>query len=316
MVIPPSGISLVGASEIVVPRLRLKNTFKALQEIENITDHMYNNEYFSDMPFVRIGLLFVFGLKNTLKPRYSRILGLKGHTSLRVSLLLAGGGEFVFVIFSPLVSEKFLPPGAADLLFVVVILSMALTPFLAVLGKWCADKYQVQKNHADPQHATEELGEFNNHIIIAGFGRMGQMLGELLASKLIPFVALDTDMRCVTEGRKRGWPVFYGDARRLEVLKSVGAGRSKAIVITLNQMTPSVRTVLMLRRYFPDLPICVRIKDQVHQEKLVDSGARLVVPETLEPTLQLAASIFHLMGVPQSEVSQLLDDFRHQHWSS
>lgn len=261
-------------------------------------------------------LFFMLILKALITYLISRLIGLKGHTSLRISLLLAGGGEFVFVIFSPLVSEKFLPTGTADVLFVVVILSMALTPLLASLGKWSADKYQVQKSHADPRYEAEELDEFQNHIIIAGFGRVGQMLGELLASKFIPFVALDTDMRCVTEGRKKGWSVFYGDARRLDVLKSVGVGRSKAIVITLNQVTPSVRTVLMLRRYFPDLPICVRIKDHTHQEKLIHSGARLVVPETLEPTLQLASSIFHLMGIPQNEVSQLLENFRQQHWSS
>ncbi|MBA3814432.1 MAG: cation:proton antiporter [Alphaproteobacteria bacterium] len=246
----------------------------------------------------------------------SRLVGLKGHTSIKVSLLLAGGGEFVFVIFSPLVSQKFLPPNITDILFLVVVLSMALTPFLAMLGKCLADKHQVYETHADPQVETEELGEFNNHIIIAGFGRVGQMLGDLLASHLIPFVALDTDMRCVTEGRNKGWPVFYGDAKQLEVLKSVGAERAKAIVITLNQITPSVRTVLMLRRYFPALPVCVRIKDHNHQEKLLDSGARLVVPETVEPTMQLATSILHVMGMPQNEITQLLDTFRRQHWMS
>ena len=139
------------------------------------------------------------------------------------------------------------------------------------------------------------------------------MLAELLTNHLIPFVALDTDMRCVAEGRKKGWSVFYGDARRLEVLKSVGAERAKAAVITLDQVTPSVRTVLMLRRYFPDLPVCVRIKDHGHQEKLINSGARLVVPETLEPTMQLATSIFHLMGIPKNEINQFLTNFRLQH---
>jgi CPA2 family monovalent cation:H+ antiporter-2 len=259
-------------------------------------------------------LIFMLMLKSILIYLLSRLMGLKSHTSIKVALLLSGGGEFVFVIFSPLISQKFLPPQIIDILFLVVVLSMALTPFLAMLGKWVADRHQVQEAHADPQVETEELGEFNNHIIIAGFGRVGQMLGDLLASHLIPFVALDTDMRCVTEGRNKGWPVFYGDARQLEVLKSVGAGRAKAIVITLNQMAPSVRTVLLLRRYFPNLPVCVRIKDHKHQEKLIDSGARLVVPETVEPTIQLATSILHVMGMPQNEITQLLDTFRRQHW--
>lgn len=261
-------------------------------------------------------LLLMLSLKALIVYILARSLKLKSYTSIRTALLLAGGGEFVFVIFSPNISAQFLPRGLADILFLVVTLSMALTPFLAMLGKWISDKFQVHETHANPHVEVEELGEFKNHIIIAGFGRVGQMLAELLTNYLIPFVALDTDMRCVTEGRKKGWPVFYGDVRRFEVLKSVGAERARAVVITLNHMPPSVRTVFMLRRYFPDIPVCVRIKDHTHQEKLIDSGALLVVPETVEPTVQLATSVFHLMGIPQNEINQLLDTFRRQHGMS
>ncbi|MBP6951786.1 MAG: cation:proton antiporter [Alphaproteobacteria bacterium] len=259
-------------------------------------------------------LLFVITLKALLTFLLSRISGLKTSTSLRVSLLLAGGGEFIFVIFSPSVAQEFLPQGFTEILFLVVILSMALTPFFAILGKWCADRFQIHEIHADPHMETEEVREFHNHIIIAGFGRVGQMLGEILASRMIPFVALDTDMRRVTEGREKGYPVFYGDARRHEILKAVGADSAKAVVITLNQIAPSVRAVMMLRRRFPELPICVRVKDHKHQEKLIESGARLVVPETVEPTVQLAISVLHVMGVPSDEVNQLIETFRRQHW--
>jgi len=259
---------------------------------------------------VLIILFFMLILKFLITFLLSRISGLKSSTSLRVSFLLAGGGEFIFVIFSPPVVQKFFPSGFADILFLVVILSMALTPFFAWLGKWCSERFQVHETHADPKIASDEVGELKNHIIIAGFGRVGQMLGEILASRLIPFVAIDIDMRRVTEGREKGWPVFYGDGRRLEVLKTLGADKAKAVVITLNQMTPSVRAVMTLRRHFPYLPICVRIKDHKHQEKLLNSGARLVVPETVEPTIQLATSVLHIAGIPSDEISQMIDTFR------
>ncbi|MBS0271580.1 MAG: cation:proton antiporter [Proteobacteria bacterium] len=259
-------------------------------------------------------LFFMVITKILLVYLIARIRGLKASTSIRVALILAGGGEFIFVIFSPSVAQEFLPPGFADILFLVVILSMALTPLLAVLGKWCSDRLQVRELRSDPTTDPEEIREFQNHVIIAGFGRVGQMLGEILAKRMIPFVALDIDMRRVIEGKEKGYPVFYGDARRRQVLKGIGAERAKAVVITLNQMTPSVRTVTMLRRYFPDLPICVRIKDHKHQEKLIESGARLVVPETVEPTIQLATSVLHVMGVPVDEITQLIDTFRRQHW--
>lgn len=265
--------------------------------------------------FTVMGLLFfMLALKILLTFLMSRVSGLKVSTSLRVSLLLAGGGEFVFVIFSPTVAQQFLPAGFADVLFLVVILSMALTPFLTLVAKWWADRFQVRETRSDPHLEIEEGRELQNHVIIAGFGRVGQMLGEILASRLIPFVAIDTDMRRVTEGREKGYPVFYGDARRLPVFKAIGAERAKAVVITLNQLTPSVRTVMMLRRHFPDLPICVRVKDHKHQERLIESGARLVVPETVEPTVQLATSVLHVMGMPSDEIGKLIDTFRRQQW--
>lgn len=259
-------------------------------------------------------LFFMLSLKGLLTFLVSRISGLKLATSLKVSLLLAGGGEFVFVIFSPTVAQKFLPPAFADVLFLVVILSMALTPFLAMLGKKWADQFLVQESQSEPKFEIEEGRELQNHVIIAGFGRVGQMLGEILASRLVPFVAIDIDMQRVIEGREKGYPVFYGDARRLPVLKGIGAERAKAVVITLNQLTPSVRTVMTFRRHFPDLPICVRVKDHKHQERLVESGARLVVPETVEPTIQLATSVLHVMGMPSEEIGKLIDTFRRQQW--
>jgi monovalent cation:H+ antiporter-2, CPA2 family len=259
-------------------------------------------------------LFFMLTLKGLLTFLVSRISGLKLATSLKVSLLLAGGGEFVFVIFSPTVAQKFLPPGFTDVLFLVVILSMALTPFLAMLGKKWADQFLVKEIQSEPTLEIEEGRELQNHVIIAGFGRVGQMLAEILASRLIPFVALDIDMQRVIEGREKGYPVFYGDARRLPVLKGIGAERARAVVITLNQLTPSVRTVMTFRKHFPDLPICVRVKDHKHQERLVESGARLVVPETVEPTIQLATSVLHVMGMPSDEIGKLIDTFRRQQW--
>ncbi|HUX79231.1 MAG TPA: monovalent cation:proton antiporter-2 (CPA2) family protein, partial [Alphaproteobacteria bacterium] len=186
-------------------------------------------------------LSFMLAMKGLLIFLLSRINGLKATTSIRVALLLAGGGEFVFVIFSPGVAQKFLPPGFADTLFLVVILSMALTPLLAIAGKWLTEKLQAHETPSDPKTETEEAKELQNHIIIAGFGRVGQMLGEILASRMIPFVALDIDLARVTEGRKKGYSVFYGDARRREVLKAIGADRAKVVVITLNEIAPSVR---------------------------------------------------------------------------
>lgn len=259
-------------------------------------------------------LVFVLALKTAVIFSLCRFNTLKVSLALRTSLLLAGGGEFVFVIFSPGVARDFLPQGYEDILFLVVILSMGLTPLLAIIGKWISDKFLMREAQADPSIQEEEIREFQNHVIVAGFGRVGQMLADLLASRMIPFVAIDTDMRRVTEGREKGYPVFFGDAKQLKVMQSIGAARAKVVVITLNQANSSVGVVMMLRRRFPDLPICVRVKDHKHHEKLMKSGARLVVPETVEPTAQLATSLLHVLGMAPEEISQLVDSFRKQKW--
>ncbi len=269
---------------------------------------------FEEFSLVLILLFLMVLIKFAVLFSLSRFNRLRVSTSFRVSFLLAGGGEFVFVIFSPSIAQQFLPPGFVDILFLVTALSMALTPLLAYLGRLSADKFHVPETHFSPKSFPEETDDLKNHIIIAGFGRVGQMLGEILNSRLVPFVALDIDMHCVTEGRKKGFPVFFGDAKNAEVLKAVGAENAKAIVITLNHVPPSVRAVMTVRRHFPDLPVCVRVKDHKHQDKLIDSGARLVVPETVEPTIQLATSVLHLMEIPTDEVEKVIDNFRRQHW--
>jgi len=259
-------------------------------------------------------LTFMLLVKTLITFILCRLSWLKTSTSMRVGLLLSGGGEFVFVIFSPTIARNILPPGYEDILFSVVILSMALTPLLGLLGKWLSDRFSIREAHADLDGDAGEIREFQKHVILAGFGRVGQMLAELLTSRMIPFIALDTDMRRVSEGRDKGYPVFYGDAKQLKIMQAIGAERAKVVVITLNQVTSSVRVVSMLRRHYPDLPICVRVKDHRHHEKLIKSGARLVVPETVEPTVQLATSLLNVMGMPSEEIKQLIETFRKRKW--
>ncbi len=266
---------------------------------------------FNNFSTVMLFLSLVVVIKAFLVFGIARIFKLGNFTSLRVALLLAGGGEFVFVIFSPSVAEKLLSPETLSLLFLVVTLSMALTPLLAFLGKQLEDKFQIREVPGLP-HLSPPEGEdvLKNHIIIAGFGRVGQMLADILDARLIHYVAVDVDMNRIAEGRAQGRPVFYGDVKNVEVLKAIGAENAKAIVITLNHVPSSVRAVTIVRRYFPDIPVCVRIKDHKHRDKLANSGAHLVVPETVEPTIQLAGSVLNLMEVPGDEIDQIITKFR------
>lgn len=255
---------------------------------------------------VKSSLLFVVSLVN----------GFRASTSLRVALILAGGGEFVFVIFSPSVAAQFLSPHFVDVLFLVVTLSIALTPFLAILAKALILLLRREEPYPEPTLASEDHGKLKDHIIIVGFGRVGQMLADILDARLIPYVAVDMDMDCIKAGRDKGCPVFYGDGRNVEILKVIGANQAKAVIVTVDHISPSTRVVKTVRRNFPDIPVCVRVLDHKHREKLLDSGAILIMPETVEPTIQLADSIFHLLQIPEEEVAELLTTFRRQQWLS
>ncbi len=243
----------------------------------------------------------------------ARAFHLRLATSISLALLLAGGGEFVFVIFTPQVAHQFLPDGMVDLLFVIITLSMALTPLMAFVGGKISSWFVDKEEDASLTATQAQVGELRNHVILAGYGHVGQLVTDILAEKFIPYVAIDNDMRRVTEGRKKGLPVYYGDARKLELLRAIGAEDARAAVITLNQMTASVGTVQTLRRHFPDLPVCVRIRDGKHNEKLLNSGAYLVTPETLEPSLQLATSVLNKIGMPPDEINQTIESHRKQY---
>jgi len=266
----------------------------------------------SNFALVITVLMSLIVLKGSILFFLARFFGLRTSNAIRISLLLAGGGEFVFVIFSPEVIREFITPGVADVLFLVVGLSMAITPLLSTFGKRISMFFEVAEVKADVKQAPQEVAELSGHVVIAGYGRVGQMVGDMLSEKLIPYVAIDNDMRRVTEGRLKGLPIFYGDARRLEVLRAIGAENASAAVITLKQMTASVRTVMNMRRHFPDLPVCVRVRDQQHYEKLLNSGALLVVPETLEPSLQLASAVLKAVGTPQEEAFKIVESYRKQ----
>ena len=266
----------------------------------------------SSFALVITALLGLIILKFVVLFFLGRFFGLRTSSAMRIGLLLAGGGEFVFVIFSPDVIKNFLAPDVADILFLVVGLSMALTPLLGSFGKKISMMFEVAEVKADVNHEPQDLDELTGHVVIAGYGRVGQMVGDMLSEKLIPYVAIDNDMRRVTEGRLKGLPVFYGDARRLEVLRAIGTETASAAVVTVKQMSASVRTVMNMRRHFPDLPVCVRVRDQQHYEKLLNSGALLVVPETLEPSLQLASAVLKAVGTPPDETFKIVETYRKQ----
>eukprot|EP00897_Mesotaenium_endlicherianum_P006963 jgi/Mesen1/6295/ME000325S05430 len=252
--------------------------------------------------------------KTLLVTGLGRIFGLSPVAGVRAGLLLAPGGEFAFVAFGEAVRQGILTSQLSSLLFLIVGLSMAITPYLAAGGQMIASKFE-QHDVRSLQPAEAETDDLQGHVIIAGFGRVGQIIAQLLSERLIPFVALDVRTERVSAGRALDLPVYFGDAGSRDVLHKVGAERAAAAVITLDTPGANYRTVWALTKNFPNIKTFVRAHDVDHGLNLEKAGATAVVPETLEPSLQLAAAVLAQVKLPAAEIASTLDEFRTRHLS-
>ncbi|CAO2835072.1 unnamed protein product [Amaranthus hypochondriacus] len=259
-----------------------------------------------------LGLLIVG--KTMLVTLVGRIFGVSTVSAIRTGLLLAPGGEFAFVAFGEAVNQGIMSPQLSSLMFLVVGISMALTPWLAAGGQLIASRFELNdvRSLSPVESETDDL---QDHIILCGFGRIGQIIAQLLSERLIPFVALDVRSDRVAMGRALDLPVYFGDAGSREVLHKVGAERACAAAITLDTPGANYRTVWALNKYFPNVKTFVRAHDVDHGLNLEKAGATAVVPETLEPSLQLAAAVLAQAKLPMSEITSAINEFRSRHLS-
>jgi len=268
--------------------------------------------FFARYKTVLAAMAILIGGKVAVLAGVGPMFGMSHMQSIRSGLLLAAGGEFAFVAFGEAITHNILPAELVRILFLVVALSMALTPFLAEFGQKLSKTFDKGDMKA-LQPTEKQSGELQDHVIIAGFGRVGQIIAQLLSERLIPFVALDTSTERVQAGKAQDLPVYFGDAGSPGVLHSIGAHKAACAVITLDAPAANYRTVWALKKHFPKVKSYVRAHDVEQGLNLERAGATAVVPETLEPSLQLAAAILTELKLPQDEVTQAIDVFRRNH---
>lgn len=249
---------------------------------------------------LKAGLLFALG----------RLFRLSGGTAAAVGLMLAQGGEFGFVLFTIAGREGVLDAEVSQLAVLVVGLSMAVTPLL--LGASRRAAHRLERISTGPGELARETDELSEHVVIAGYGRVGQTLGLLLESRGTPYVALDLDPERVAEARRRDLPVYYGDASRMEVLRAAAVERAQAVVITVDEPASAGRTVRLVRRLDPDIPVLARARDLNQCEELTLAGATAVVPEVVEGSLQLVAALLRQLGDSGDQAEQVLGEFRRE----
>lgn len=237
-----------------------------------------------------------------------KILRVQSRSAWAVALLLAQSGEFALVLFTMAFDTALLGEALFQQLLVIVVLSMLATPPLAELAKRLATKRRSEPGLTTTAKAVPDS------IVILGFGRVGRLVGEMFETRDIRYVAVDYDADLVKHERTAGRRVFYGDARKPEVLKSVGAGDAPLVVVTLDDFRATRETVSLLHRMFPGLDILARGHNKEHCKDLQALGAWLAVSENLEAGIAIAASAFSRMGIDDTECGAATERFRKDYY--
>ncbi len=249
----------------------------------------------------------LIGIKALVIALLFKMGGLSWGRAVEGGLLLGQGGEFAFIVIGYATAGKLLDPALGQMVMLAVGLSLFVTPPLARLGRVIGERWETSADHAAALLDTTELASARGHIIIAGFGRVGRQLSKLLTEQGIPYVAFENDARLVAQLRAEGLPVFFGDASRAELLRRVDAGSATAIVLTMDHAASALHAVRGIRREFPDVLLYARSRDEKHACALKQAGATLVVPETLEASLQLSAFVLEASGLHAARVDVIVD---------
>lgn len=220
---------------------------------------------------------------------------------------LAQGGEFAFVLFNLAAANGVMERELVGLLVVVVSLSMAATPLAMALNDALARR--LHRTTTAPAFDDIQANE-DSSVIIAGFGRVGQIVARILLVRRIGFTALDISAEQVETVRKFGRKVYFGDASRVELLSAARADRARLFVLAIDDVEASIRTAETVRRHFPELRILARARNRFHAYRLMDLGVELIERETLQSSLQLARGVLEQLGVPAWEAERTIERFR------
>lgn len=233
--------------------------------------------------------------------------GIDSLTAWRTGLLLSVGGEFGLALLAIALSAGVIDSHLSQIILMAVLFAMIAGPFVirynfVIAGALTRRSRELPEVIETPELNREASAGLNRHVIICGYGRIGQSVGHFLWEENIPFIALDMDPLRVREAHTAGEPVYYGDASQRDILDALGLERARLVVISHDDVNAALKMLAYLRSQRPSLPVMVRTRDESHVEELQAAGALEVVPETLEAGLMIASQALLLLDVPVSRV--------------
>jgi len=231
-----------------------------------------------------------------------RMQGISGPASL--AAVLSQGGEFAFVLFAIVSDANIIPVETTNKLVLAVVVSMLLTPIVYLINEQLGRRLSKST-----QPLYDKMDDEDHEVIIAGFGRIGQIVGRLLRVIGKPFTALEIDSSQVDVVRRYGNKVYYGDASKLELLRAAGAHKARIFVLAIDDVEASVNTAETVSRHFPNLTIVARARNRRHEHRLMDLGIKNIFRETLLSSLALSERVLCDLGESEDHVRRVISAF-------
>ena len=260
-------------------------------------------------------ILFTLALiliKTALITVLVRMHGDDKHTALQSGLNLAQAGEFGLALLALGVMHEVLPRDQASFIILVAIASMFVSPFLIRFNLEISNRFWALWGDRKPQREPREVTYYQReHVIIGGFGRVGRTIARLLEANGIDYIAIDQDANLVQRQRARDHNVLYGDCSRMEILRACHIGSARMAILTFRSIEMAKRSIEQIRASGVRIPIVVRSYEHGNFEELIMLGADRVVPEMLEASLVISAQVLGLLGVPDDQIENQIEQERH-----
>ncbi|MDP1698715.1 MAG: monovalent cation:proton antiporter-2 (CPA2) family protein [Xanthomonadaceae bacterium] len=248
---------------------------------------------------IAVGVLALLSGKGLIMFALGRASGLDNRAALLLAAMLGMGGEFAFVVFGEAMKAQLIDAPLRDLLVVIVGSSMALTPLLLItVSRWLS-----AHPAPTPERAFDTIEDRNPRVIIAGFGRMGQIVGRMLTARKITFTALENSAEQVDFSRRFGSTIYFGDPARPDLLRAANAANAEVFVLTTDDPAANLRTARIVKRHFPHLRIIARARNRQHAFRLMDMDVG-VVRETFHSSLEIGRRVMESLGVPPEQAAE------------
>jgi CPA2 family monovalent cation:H+ antiporter-2 len=254
----------------------------------------------------------LFAIKTVITAGLCLLFGIPRNVSLEAGLLLGQGGEFAFVVVGLASGLALLPANVAQFMLIVTGLTMIVTPLIAYSASRLSALLEKPEQSVAETGDLSDVHDWQGHVLIAGFGRVGQLVARALDADGAPWLALDSRAMHVAVERQKCKQVYYGDASRLELLRRAHADTASVMVLTMDNAEVMEEVVRLVKAEWPSLPLVARARDVAHAQRLLKLGADDVIPEALEGGLQVAGHALKRLGAPETAAARRVDQLREQ----